>query len=467
MAISRPFLLALLGVALLGATAFAVQNARTKASDDKVAAVKPSVPAPAPTTPAPAQAASGKLSAKDAVTAVLSPGKSIDSTRFSISYATKEVAGAHEHDYASLTGSYVSKGATSVPDFDVRMKSHDETAPGKGVKNSDVRAIMAGGAAYAGEGAQMYKLPSSDSRGLTALRKTLGASDVAKIPQFQLTRWLRDVKVVGSEKMDGVEATHVTGSVAAGAVAADVMRLARAEAESSGSPDVGVPAGVARSARHLVKKARFDAWVGGDRIVRRMALALTFDAPKALREPGDTARWTANFNVSLNDVNSVDSVEAPSNVSQESAVKGMGRKDANDAHTLLNLAGFAVDAPGGVTGASFTFLRLNRLGSGTKVAKNVLRAVEQHKQVVVFFKNPKALDDRATAESVRYVKSHTKKVLVFSDDVANTRRYGRLLENLGVTQAPAIVFINRRGTASLIEGYVDGPSLAQVIADAK
>jgi thioredoxin-related protein len=120
-----------------------------------------------------------------------------------------------------------------------------------------------------------------------------------------------------------------------------------------------------------------------------------------------------------------------------------------------------------VTGASFTFLRLNRLGSGTKVAKNVLRAVEQHKQVVVFFKNPKALDDRATAESVRYVKSHTKKVLVFSDDVANTRRYGRLLENLGVTQAPAIVFINRRGTASLIEGYVDGPSLAQVIADAK
>jgi hypothetical protein len=29
------------------------------------------------------------------------------------------------------------------------------------------------------------------------------------------------------------------------------------------------------------------------------------------------------------------------------------------------------------------------------------------------------------------------------------------------------VFIDRRGTARVIEGYVDGPSLAQVVADAR
>ena len=57
--------------------------------------------------------------------------------------------------------------------------------------------------------------------------------------------------------------------------------------------------------------------------------------------------------------------------------------------------------------------------------------------------------------------------MVLSDDVRNVDRYGKLLENLGVTQAPAIVVINRRGTASSVEGYVDGPSLAQVIADAR
>jgi thioredoxin-related protein len=51
--------------------------------------------------------------------------------------------------------------------------------------------------------------------------------------------------------------------------------------------------------------------------------------------------------------------------------------------------------------------------------------------------------------------------------VEHTRSYGELVENLGVSQAPAIVFINRRGRASLVEGYVDGQSLAQVIADAR
>ncbi|MEA2178630.1 MAG: hypothetical protein QOG77_1927, partial [Solirubrobacteraceae bacterium] len=49
----------------------------------------------------------------------------------------------------------------------------------------------------------------------------------------------------------------------------------------------------------------------------------------------------------------------------------------------------------------------------------------------------------------------------------NVDRYGRLLENLGVSQAPAIVVIGRSGKARLVEGYVDGPSLAQVVADAR
>ena len=466
MAISRPFLLALLGVALLGATVFAVQNARTKANDDKAAVMKPSVPAPASSAPAPAQA-SGSLSAKDALSAVLSPGKSINGSSFSIRYSTQELAGAREHDYATVSGSFVSKSATTVPDFDVRVKSHDETAPGKGVDNTNARAMVAGGEPFVGNSAAMYKVPSSDIKGITTLRKALGSGGLTKIHQFELTRWLKNVKVVGTENMDGVNATHVTGDVAPGAVAADVTLLARAEARGAESPDLGVPGHLGRTARHAVKKARFDAWVGSDRIVRRMTLAVTYNAPKALRQPGDSARWKTNFDVRLSDVNKVDAVQPPSDVSTKTPVKGLGRKDADRAHTMLNLAGFAVDSPGGVTGATYSLLSLNRFGDSTKVSGKVLRAVKQHKQIVVFFKNPKALDDQATAQSVAYARSHYKKVAVFSDDVRNTKSYGKLLENLGVTQAPAIVFINRRGTASLIEGYVDGPSLAQVIADAR
>ena len=54
MALSRPLLLALLGVALLGATVFAVQNARNKSADDPTAAAQQTADpgsTPAPSTP--------------------------------------------------------------------------------------------------------------------------------------------------------------------------------------------------------------------------------------------------------------------------------------------------------------------------------------------------------------------------------------------------------------------------------
>ena len=86
---------------------------------------------------------------------------------------------------------------------------------------------------------------------------------------------------------------------------------------------------------------------------------------------------------------------------------------------------------------------------------------------MIFFQNPRALDDKAVADSVRSLDRKTKNVVVLTDDMRNVDHYGKLLENLGVTQAPAIVIIGRSGKAQLVEGYVDGPSLAQVVADAR
>jgi hypothetical protein len=95
------------------------------------------------------------------------------------------------------------------------------------------------------------------------------------------------------------------------------------------------------------------------------------------------------------------------------------------------------------------------------------RAVAAHKKVVIFFQNPRALDDQAVADSVRSLDRKTKNVVVLSDYLGNVDNYGKLLENLGVSQAPAIVVIGRSGKARLVEGYVDGPSLVQVVADAR
>src|SRR5918995_728410 len=58
MALSRPLLLALLGVALLGATVFAVQNARDKAADDPAPVAQQTADPAAPATSTPAQSVS-------------------------------------------------------------------------------------------------------------------------------------------------------------------------------------------------------------------------------------------------------------------------------------------------------------------------------------------------------------------------------------------------------------------------
>jgi hypothetical protein len=42
-----------------------------------------------------------------------------------------------------------------------------------------------------------------------------------------------------------------------------------------------------------------------------------------------------------------------------------------------------------------------------------------------------------------------------------------MVEDLGVNQTPAVVVIDSRGSARLIEGYVDSKSLVQVVADAR
>jgi hypothetical protein len=467
MAISRPFLLALLGVALLGATVFAVQNARNSADDSATVAKQPAeqaAPAPAP-APEPAQA-SGKLSAKDAVAAVLSPGTPVDSARFSISYDLRETGGRRERSRGTLAGTFASEGS-GVPSFDVRVNAHEFNDAHKPV-NYDFRMLSTGEEGYIGSGAgdSMHEIPGPAIANLGKLRDALSGSPVAKFKEFELSRWVKDAKVVGVEKVDGIDATHVSGKIVTADVVKDYVRLARAEAEPQGAR-ADVPANAQAMARRAVENARIDAWVGADRVVRRMRVTAGLDLPKRLLDAGDFPRGTAAIDFRLSDVNDVEPIKAPANVDESPAKKDMGAKDAEVARNILLLSAMTIDAPGGISGTTYAFLRLNRMSDSEKVAKKVLRAVEQDREVVVFFRNARALDDKATAQSVKYLDVHNKKLAVFTDDVEHTRSYGKLLENLGVTQAPAIVFINRRGTASLVEGYVDGPSLAQVIADAR
>jgi hypothetical protein len=464
MAISRPVLLALVGLALLGATVFAVNNARNSGDDGAAPVAKsadPSAPAPTP-APEPAQA-SGKLSAEAAVSAILSPGKPVDSARVSISLDGRDLS-TREHDTLKLAGTFASSNG-AVPSFDLRATSRDQEPGGKG-ENFDVRMLSTGSAGYVGSGDSLHQLPGPVMEGVGKLRSVIGDSPASKLPEFEPARWVKNPKVVGVETLDGVDATHVTGKILAANVGADVLQLVRAEAEPLGDEAV-LPGNTPAMARKAVKSATLDAWVGADRVVRRVRVSANLNVPKRLLDKNDSPRQAMVLEFSMSDVNKVEPIEAPATVDDGPAARTLGAKDAKTASNLLAFSALAVDAPGGFAATTYSALRLNRMTDSEKVSKAALRAVEQGKEVVIFFNNPRALDDQATAESVKYLSAHTKKLAVFTDDVGHTRSYGELVEKLGVSQAPAIVFINRRGKASLVEGYVDGPSLVQVVADAR
>ena len=92
--------------------------------------------------------------------------------------------------------------------------------------------------------------------------------------------------------------------------------------------------------------------------------------------------------------------------------------------------------------------------------------MKAHKKVVIFFRNPKGLDDRAVARSVRALDRGSPAV-VLTDHVDAVERYGKLVEDLGVSQTPSLVLIDSTGDARLIEGFIDSNSLTQAVADAR
>jgi hypothetical protein len=95
----------------------------------------------------------------------------------------------------------------------------------------------------------------------------------------------------------------------------------------------------------------------------------------------------------------------------------------------------------------------------------VARAIGQHRVVVLAFFQPGA-DDRGTREAVDALRGR-RLATVFTDKIDNLGRYGPVVGALGIHQAPAVVIVDSKRRAQLIEGYVDPESLAQEVADAR
>ena len=431
MALSRPLLLALLGVALLGATVFAVQNARNKAADDpppvaQQTADPSSTPAPSNSEP------SAPASPQELLRAGLTPD-ALESAAFE---GVLSFSSGGDKNVIKASGAFELGSAKEMPKADVQL-----SVRAQGLKlNESGGFVTTGDRAWFTRGNTGYAVPQAAWTKIVEAREK-GAAPAAKAPKLNVdpSGWLTNVKSEGTERMDGVEVTHVSGDVNSAKAISDLAKAV----DTTGQVPANAEARLAKG----IKNGQLDAWVGDDKIVRRVSLELS--------GKGDGGRnVNAAFDLKLSGVNKPQDITRPAKVKNELPSGEFGQ-----------LATGFVAGLGNQVGVNAQDLRLGV--PSTNAHLKAERAVADKRKVVIFFKQPKGIDDRAVARSVRSLDRRTKAVVVLSDDVRNADRYGKLIEDLGVNQAPAIVVIGRSGKASLIEGYIDADSLVQVVADAR
>jgi hypothetical protein len=426
MAISRPFLLALLGVALLGATVFAVQNARNQ-SDSSPAASQPAQPTQAQPTQAQPTTTQGP---SQVLSAAFSPN-ALNSASFD---AKVTFAMGGKKNSVRANGAFESAGPKEMPKADLQVSAK---VPGY---NGRAGFVTTGDRAWFTRGNVGYAVPQAAWSKIVKARAE-GTPPTEKAPKLDVnpSGWLQNVKSEGSEQMDGVQVTHVSADVNSAAAIADVFNALGTAGQ--------IPAGAEKRLAKVVDNGHVEAWVGDDKILRRATFEMS-------GKGNGNRRVDMNLDLRLSQVNKPQDIAAPAKVK-----KGLPNGVFGQVATGL-VGGF-----GSTVGVTPSDLKLGV--PQTNGHRKAERAVAAHKKVVIFFQNPRALDDQAVADSVRSLDRKAKNVVVLSDYLGNVDNYGKLLENLGVSQAPAIVVIGRSGKARLVEGYVDGPSLVQVVADAR
>ena len=95
----------------------------------------------------------------------------------------------------------------------------------------------------------------------------------------------------------------------------------------------------------------------------------------------------------------------------------------------------------------------------------VTEAFDRGDAVVFFFSRPGAADDTGTRGAVNALRGEDR-VTVVSAGLNELSAYRPVLSGAGVSQVPAVVVAHAGKPARLLQGYVDGGTLRQTVADA-
>jgi hypothetical protein len=422
MAISRPFLLAVLGAALLAVTGLVVHNARTSSADDST-----------PTAQQPAQQATQPAAQQATPDQTLEAAFSSAKLKSATFAAKLDFRFRHQVSAIALNGAFETTGAHTVPKAAVRVALH--------AAGQDLRAgfVSTGDKAWFTSSGTAYRVPQSAWNLVVNARKGGGGGQAQAPLLLNPTTWLRDVKSKGTTKVDGVETEHVSASIDAPAATRDLLKVTQQSGQSG-----RLPAGFEKRVNKLVKRAHFDAYVGkDDHLLRRFTGVLRFAIP-------GSGPLDVRVSVNLTKVGKPQHIEAPTGARTGLPDTGFGELSRA---VLSGLAGIYGADPAAVRAAT------------ANGPRRFSRAFDQHRKIVLFF-GQGGSDDQATAFAVESA-TRGAHVVVIGDTVGNVDAYGKLVQRLGVDHAPAIVLVDRKGRARLLEGFVDSEVLRQAIADAR
>jgi hypothetical protein len=96
----------------------------------------------------------------------------------------------------------------------------------------------------------------------------------------------------------------------------------------------------------------------------------------------------------------------------------------------------------------------------------VLKAIGQHKVVVLLFWSPKSADDKAVRKALAKIDRHDGKVLAHATNLKKIARYGQITRGANVEQSPTIVVVDRKMKVDTLVGYVDRVTIDQAVTDA-
>jgi hypothetical protein len=209
------------------------------------------------------------------------------------------VEGADSRNFVfAATGPVEESGPGKIDKADLQI---DEST---GARNASLRLVSTGDRGYLKAGGRWYELSDRQFKNLFA-GTGAGGTFVSGLG-FDVAKWIKNPKVDGAGRVDGVEVHELSGELDSNAMAADIRRL------DSGALDP------------LLKNAqpggRITVFAGkADGIVRKIEVTGAYTGKKA-------ARATVRFEVAQVAVNKPQKIEAPKSALPAARISGIDRK---------------------------------------------------------------------------------------------------------------------------------------------